>query len=44
MVSACSVSNAEVERYFSRSGLIIMKKVSNLGKDFNDRKHLISGM
>lgn len=45
MVSACSVSNAEVERYFSRSGLIITKKVSNLEeKSFNDRKHIISGM
>lgn len=45
MVSACSVSNAEVERYFSRSGLIITKKVSNLDESsFNDRKHIISGM
>lgn len=45
MVSACSVSNAEVERYFSRSGLIITKKVSNLHEDnFNDRKNIISGM
>jgi hypothetical protein len=45
MVSACSISNAEVERYFSRSGLVVTKRAANLEEEsFNDRKRIISGM
>lgn len=45
LVSALTISNAEVERNFSRSKLVITKQMSNLQEEnFNARKHIISGM
>lgn len=45
LVSALTISNAEVERHFSRSKLVITKQMSNLQEEnFNARKHIISGM
>lgn len=44
-VSTVTISNAEVERNFSRSKLIITKHMSNLKeRNFNARKRIISGM
>lgn len=45
LVSTVSISNAEVERKFSRSKLVITKHMSNLQEEnFNARKKIISGM
>lgn len=45
LTSALTISNAEVERHFSRSKLVITKQMSNLQEEnFNARKHIISGM
>lgn len=45
LVSTVSISNAEVERNFSRSKHVITKYMSNLQEEnFNARKQIISGM
>lgn len=45
LISALTISNAEVERQFSRSKLVITKQMSNLQEEnFNSRKRIISGM
>lgn len=45
LVSAVSISNAEVERNFSRSKNVITYRMSNLQEEnFNSRKRIISGM
>lgn len=45
LVSALTISNAEVERNFSRSKQIISPEMSNLKEEnFNARKRIISGM
>lgn len=45
ITSALSISNAEVERHFSRSKLIISSQMSNLKEEnFNARQQIISGM
>lgn len=45
LISALSISNAEVERNFSRSKRIISSHMTNLQEEnFNSRKRIISGM
>lgn len=45
LASTVTISNAEVERNFSRSKMVITKHMSNLQEgNFNARKRIISGM
>lgn len=45
LTSVASVSNAEVERYLSKSNLILDKKSTKMSLEtFNERKFIVSGM